>query len=170
MLFYEKENVFMYLVAFQNIFRKIFYGVWKRSWKRRRKRQNPEKPGQTQRNTARSRDRRCDLRSQSTTQSRKASIAIGVNGASCEIAPRDLVFFLSLSFSLCASSLCASLIPKIIWSENRNGNEFLWSTLLFYGQLKMISGKFNFPNQPNSLFYGQWFPETIFTQNKHSLT
>ena len=55
MLFYEKENVFMCLVAFQNIFQKIFSGVWKRSWKRRRKRQNPEKPGQTQKNTARSR-------------------------------------------------------------------------------------------------------------------
>ena len=75
----------------------------------------------------------------------------------------------SLSFSLCASSLCASPVPEIIWSENRNGNEFLWSTLLFYGQLKMISRKFNFPNQPNSLFYEKWFLETIFTKNKHSL-
>ena len=52
-----KENVFMCLVAFQNIFRKIFSGVWKR----RRKRQNPEKPEQTQKNMARSRDRRRDL-------------------------------------------------------------------------------------------------------------
>ena len=75
---------------------------------------------------------------------------------------------ISRSFSL-SFSLCASPVPEIIWSENRNGNEFPWSTLLFYGQLKMISGKFNFPNQPNSLFYGKWFPETIFTQNKHSL-
>ena len=61
MLFSGKENVFMCLVAFQNIFRKIFSSVWKRSWKRRRKRQNLEKPGQTQKNTARSGDWRCDL-------------------------------------------------------------------------------------------------------------
>ena len=61
MLFSGKENVFMCLVAFQNIFRKIFSSVWKRSWKRRRKRQNLEKPGQTQKNMARSGDWRCDL-------------------------------------------------------------------------------------------------------------
>ena len=28
MLFSGKENVFMYLVAFQKMFRKIFYDVW----------------------------------------------------------------------------------------------------------------------------------------------
>ena len=61
---------------------------------------------------------------------------------------------LSLFFSL-------SLGPKTIWSENRNGNEFQWSKLLFYDQIKMISGKFYFQNQPNSLFYEKWFPETI---------
>ena len=148
MLFSGKENVFMCLVAFQNIFRKIFSGVWKR----RRKRQNPEKPRHTQKNTVRSRDQRRDLaKCQSRTVLRARS--------RCAI---------SRSFSL-SFSLCASLVPEIIWSENRNGNEFPWSMLLFYSQLKMISGKFNFPNQPNSLFYGKWFPETIFTQNKHSL-
>ena len=56
MLVFGKENIFMCLIAFQNIFWKIFSGVWKRSWKRRRKRQNPEKPEQTQKTTARSRD------------------------------------------------------------------------------------------------------------------
>ena len=79
------------------------------------------------------------------------------NGASQDrtVGSRSSSRSFSLSFSLCASSLCASPVPEIIWSENRNGNEFPWSTLLFYGQLKMISGKFNFPNQPNSLFYGK---------------
>ena len=169
MLFFGKENVFTCLVAFQNIFRKIFFGVWKRTWKRRRKRQNPEKPGQTQKNTARS--------PRSTARSR-----IAINGAisrSCQLRLARTVLrarsrgaisrSFSLSFSLCASSLCVSPVPEIIWSENRNINEFSWSTLLFYGQLKMISGKFNFPNQPNSLFYGKWFLETLFIQNKHSL-
>ena len=87
----------------------------------------------------------------------------------CARLRRSISRSFSLSFSLCASSLCVSPVSEIIWSENRNENEFPWSTLLFYGQLKMIFGKFNFPNQPNSLFYGKWFPETIFTQNKHSL-
>ena len=184
MLFSGKENVFMCLVAFQNIFRKIVSGVWKR----RRKRQNPEKPGQTQKNTAQSRDRRSDLaidgaisdrdrHERCFTRSRRRIAIEGAisrstvhinrdlaNGASRELSLCDLAFFLSLSFSLCASP-----VSEIIWSENRNGNEFPWSTLLFYGQLKMISGKFNFPNQPNSLFYGKWFPKMIFSRFKHSL-
>ena len=73
---------------------------------------------------------------------------------------RDLgsLFFLSLSLSL-----------ETIWSENRNENEFQCSKHLFYGQMKMISGKFYFQNQPNSLFYGKWFLETIYTQNKRTL-
>ena len=34
----------------------------------------------------------------------------------------------------------------------------------------MISGKFYFQNQPNNLFYGKWFPETIYTQKKWTLS
>ena len=73
---------------------------------------------------------------------------------------RDLgsLFFLSLSLS-----------PETIWSENRNGNEFQLSKLLFYSQMKMISGKFYFQNQPNSLFYEKWFPESVYHQNKRTL-
>ena len=37
MLFSEKENVFMYLVAFQKMFRKIFSSIWLCSWKYHRK-------------------------------------------------------------------------------------------------------------------------------------
>ena len=37
MLFSEKENVFMCLVAFQKMFRKIFSGIWLCSWKYHRK-------------------------------------------------------------------------------------------------------------------------------------
>ena len=66
MLSSGKENVFMCLVVFQNIFRKIFFGVWKRSWKRRRKRQNPEKP--------RTNPEEHDVILRSTVQSHEASI------------------------------------------------------------------------------------------------
>ena len=143
---------------------------------------NPEEHGVISRSTVRSRI--AIDGAISATRSREASIAIGATGASRDRdlrsrstarmmlrarSRRSILRSFSLSFSLCASSLCVSPVSEIIWSENRNENEFLWSTLLFYGQLKMIFGKFNFPNQPNSLFYGKWFPETIFTQNKHSL-
>ena len=37
MLFFEKENVFMCLVAFQKMFWKIFSGIWLCSWKYHRK-------------------------------------------------------------------------------------------------------------------------------------
>ena len=37
MLFFRKKNVFMYLVAFQKMFRKIFFDVWLCSWKYHRK-------------------------------------------------------------------------------------------------------------------------------------
>ena len=127
MLFSGKENVFMCLVAFQNIFRKIFSGVWKR----RRKRQNPEKPRHTQKNTVRSRDQRRDLaKCQSRTVLRARSC--------CAI---------SRSFSL-SFSLCTSLVPEIIWSENRNGNEFRGQCYYFTVNWK-------------------WFPEnSIFQTNQ----
>ena len=209
MLFSGKENVFMCLVAFQNIFRKIFSGIWKRSWKRRRKRQNPEKPGQTQKNMVQSRDRRRDLVIDGAILRSTARSRIAIDGTISRSVDRDrceqcfarswsqividgtisrsidhdwcercfmrscrriaIEGAISRSFSL-SFSLCASPVPEIIWSENRNKNEFPWSTLLFYSQLKMISGKFNFSTQPNSLFYGKWFSEIIFTQNKHSLS
>ena len=107
----------------------------------------------------------------------EAKITIGVKARSWSTARSFSLcafarsFFLSLVLPLrvCELSLRVSA-PEIIWSENRNRNEFPWSKLLFYGQMKMISGKFYFQNQPNSLFYGKWFPETIFTQNKHTLS
>ena len=71
---------------------------------------------------------------------------------------------------LLSLSLSLSLSPETIWSENRNGNEFQWSKLLFYGQMKMISEKFYFQNQPNSLFYRKWFPESVYHQNKRTLS
>ena len=37
MLFFEKENIFMCLIAFQKIFQKIFFDVWFCSWKYHRK-------------------------------------------------------------------------------------------------------------------------------------
>ena len=80
----------------------------------------------------------------------------------------SLSFSLSLSLSL-SFSLFLSLGSEFIWSENRNENEFPWSKGIFYSQLKLISRKFYFPDQPNTRIYGKAFPEVIFTQNKHSL-
>ena len=59
--------------------------------------------------------------------------------------------------------LSLSLSAETIWSENRNGNEFPWSKLIFYGQMNIIFGKFYFQNQPNTRIYGKSFPEGIFT-------
>ena len=74
-LFSEKENVFMCLVAFQKIFRKIFSDVWKR----RRKRQTQEKYHQR----SRSRDQRHDL---AIDASRARDNAIS-RSTRCEIVP-----------------------------------------------------------------------------------
>ena len=73
----------------------------------------------------------------------------------------------ALSSSSCSLSL--SHTPETIWSENRNWKWFPGSKLIFYSQMKIISGKFYFQSQPNSLFYGKWFPKTIWSQNKRSL-
>ena len=112
------------------------------------------------------RDWRRDLAKHRLRRSRSREASIG---AVLRDRRRDQCFTIDGVFVSSLVLPCASPVPEIIWSENRNGNEFPWSTLLFYGQLKMISGKFNFPNQPNSLFYGKWFSETIFTQNKYTL-
>ena len=173
MLFSGKENVFMCLIAFQKKFRKIFSGVWKR----RRKRQNPEKKNhQIRSNWEKKEEREVTGFDEGRDRTAEAKITIGVKARSWSTARSFSLcafarsFFLSLVLPLrvCELSFRVS-VPEIIWSENRNGNEFPWSTLLFYGQLKMISGKFYFQNQPNNLFYEKWFPETIFTQNKHTL-
>ena len=103
MLFSEKENVFMCLVAFQKMFRKIFSDVWLCSWKYHRKhifyllltfshifsvtkriyniiyfskyKQNQEKNHQIQTNDRRDRDRSGQRFAQS--RSHEALIAIG---------------------------------------------------------------------------------------------
>ena len=181
----------MCLVAFQKKFRKIFSSVWKR----RRKRQNPEKHGQNPKKKSSNPVKLREARETGDWVRRGARLHSGGEGEigavlreiaisqstaliaisrSIDRDRRDRClarsFFLSfvLPLRVCELSLRVSVL-EIIWSENRNGNEFPWSTLLFYGQLKMISGKFYFQNQPNNLFYGKWFLETIFTQNKHTL-
>ena len=44
----------------------------------------------------------------------------------------------------------------------------LW-TLILHSTLKMFSVWPNFPDQPNSLFYGKAFQKLVWSQNKHSL-
>ena len=77
-----------------------------------------------------------------------------------------LVVSLSLSLSL---SLSARLSPKIVWSENRNVKWFPGQSLYFYSQMKCISGNSIFHAQPNTRFYGKWFPEMVWSQNKRTL-
>ena len=48
----------------------------------------------------------------------------------------------SFSFSL---SLFARLSPKIVWSENRNVNQFPGQSHKTHGQMKCFFGKFYFP-------------------------
>ena len=107
----------------KNFLKNIFWCLEKKKEKT-----NPDKPRR------RRRQRDLDLRE------------IAIDSAISRSVDRSSSRSFSLSFSLCASSLCASPVPEIIWSENRNRNGFPWSTLLIYGQLKMISEKFNFPN------------------------
>ena len=116
---------------FKIFFEKYFLVFGKEEWrgKPRKTRTNPEEHGAISQSVDRNQRERCFARSR-----------------------RAISRSFSLSFSLCASSLCVSSVLEIIWSENRNGNEFPWSVLLFYGQLKMIFRKFNFPNHQTAHF------------------
>ena len=75
--------------------------------------------------------------------------------------------WLSLSLS---SPPFACLSPKMVWSENRNVKWFSGQSLYFYSQMKCISGNSIFHAQPNTRFYGKWFPEMVWNQNKQSLS
>ena len=102
-----------------------------------------------------------DLRSRSTALvlANNADWSLDVRTAPTGSLSPSRALVLSLSLSL-----------EFIWSENRNGNSFPYSRPFFLGQQKSISGKFYFPNQPNTRISGKAFPEMIFTQNKHSLS
>ena len=67
-------------------------------------------------------------------------------------------------------SLSLSLFVEFIWSENRTVKWFPGQRLVFFSQLKCKSGKCYFLEQPNTLFYGKWFPEMVWSQNKRSLS
>ena len=72
----------------------------------------------------------------------------------------------SLSLSL---SLFARLSPKMDCRENRNVKWFPSQSLYFYGQIKCISGNSIFHAQPNTWFYGKWFPKMVWSQNNGPL-
>ena len=73
------------------------------------------------------------------------------------------LFFLSLSLFACLS-------PEMVWSENRNIKWFPGQSLYFYGQMKCISRNSIFHAQPNTRFYGKWFPKMVWSQNKRTLS
>ena len=144
MLFFEKENVFMCLVAFQKIFRKIFSDVWKR----RRKRQTQEKYHQRSRSEiaispARSCDQRRELatarsRYQRVARSRRRSRSLDWRSAPPGARSPPAIVGLTVRFLLLsrarALSLSLSLFPEMLWSENEGRKSFLgqrwkyWST------------------------------------------
>ena len=127
---------------------------------------------------------RCFARSRSTARSREASIAIGAKASSrSRIAIDDAGACERRRLELGACER-RGLVPKVLFSlslslslslrnsfEVKIGTEihFRSQSLFFLGQRKSISGKFYFPNQPNTRISGNEFPEMIFIQNKHSL-
>ena len=76
---------------------------------------------------------------------------------------------------LCFSLSCSRSLSLSLWNsfEVKIGTEIHFrsqSLFFFFGQRKSISGKFYFPDQPNTRISEKAFPEMIFTQNKHSLS
>ena len=170
----------MCLVVFQKIFRKIFFSVWKILQGKRQNQKNKHSTqidarvrlaltafdGDRRCSTARSidRDRREGEFTISDRDRRRWCLRTAPTGAwTCERRRLGLCLPLALSLSL-SLSLWNSFEVKI-------GTEihFRSQSLFFLGQRKSISGKFYFPDQPNTRISRKAFPEMIFTQNKHSL-
>ena len=77
------------------------------------------------------------------------------------------LFLLTVSFSL---SLCASEARSGNgWSENRNVKQFPGQRLLFTVNWNANLENSIFHVQPNTQFYGKWFLEIVWSQNKRSL-
>ena len=77
------------------------------------------------------------------------------------------LFLLTVSFSL---SLCASEARSGNgWSENRNVKQFSGQRLLFTVNWNANLENSIFHVQPNTRFYGKWFPKIVWSQKKRSL-
>ena len=68
------------------------------------------------------------------------------------------------------SGLSLSLSPEILWSENENWIHFPPQKPYFTVKLKIFSVWPNLPNLPNMLFSRKWFLNSIWSQNKRTLS
>ena len=109
-------------------------------------------------------------------KSKLNSSALWVRSLSrCDLSGRSLagrrgglspsLFFLYLT--LTQLSLSLSIFRKIVFEGKIKTKINLHPT---HGQLKTISGKCIFHEQPNTRKYGKAFSEVIFTQNKHRVS
>ena len=77
---------------------------------------------------------------------------------------------LPLSLRSGLSLLSLSLSPKILWSENENWIHFPPQKPYFTVKLKIFSVWPNLPNLPNMLFSKKGFLNSIWSQNKRTLS
>ena len=75
----------------------------------------------------------------------------------------------SLSLIWALSSLSLSLFPKVIWSENEGRKWFPGQRWKYWSNGSHFPENDIFRDSQTLRFYGKWFPETIFTQFKHTL-
>ena len=67
-------------------------------------------------------------------------------------------------------SLSVRLSLEIVWSENRNVKQFLGQSLYFTVKWNDFPENSIFYTQPNTWWGVKWFPEMVWSQNKHTLS
>ena len=76
---------------------------------------------------------------------------------------------LSLIWALSSLSLFLSLFPEVIWSENEGRKWFPGQRWKYWSIGSHFLENDIFRDSQTLRFYGKWFPETVFTQFKHTL-
>ena len=76
---------------------------------------------------------------------------------------------LSLIWALSSLSLFLSLFPEVIWSENEGRKWFPGQRWKYWSTGSHFPENDIFRDSQTLRFYGKWFPETVFTQFKHTL-
>ena len=66
-------------------------------------------------------------------------------------------------------SLSLSLFPEVIWSENEGRKWFPGQRWKYWSTRSHFRENDIFRDSQTLRFYGKWFPETVFTQFKHTL-
>ena len=91
--------------------------------------------------------------------------AIVGRAARRDLGSLSLIWALS-SLSL---SLSLSLFPEVIWSENEGRKWFPGQRWKYWSTGSHFPENIIFRDSQTLRFYGKWFPETVFTQFKHTL-